>query len=844
MKKTKTLYSNVLLLSNKLGLFTMSSKIKPITIYLLIGVLIILISIKAAFGYQEDFNAYALSKNLYICACSHTENTLTVENTGDVASTYSVKQEGTAMPFSSLSPTTFTLKPGETKQIHNFINVPCGIEGKYNLITIIDTIFGTSKELVQEIEVKKCINIDLSLKEQPAEVCPCTPAKYTFIIKNTGDFTETYYIEAAPTPKYVSISEKVVVLEAGKSKEIYVFVNAPCGFFGEQEYSLIATTQKSKVKAELPFKTIIAPCYDYSITSPDYFLVCSDLKNTYSLLISNNANVANSYYLSSDSNWVFFDQPYINLSKKQNTQANVTFYPVALPKGEYNVTLRSVSERGQLVVEKPVIANVDNCYSLNLSLEQIAPAVSCEQVITKVLVNNDGAKENTYTLSLIGEPWAGISLTSLSLKPGEIKESLIKFDVPCDAYGTYHFSILGSMSNFPEKVLQQPLDLVIQSPEEAYAIEINSVDDKIETNYDGAVIPLTISSKGIRAGYYDLLLDTDQEWMYLDKQSINLGIGDNQTISLILSPSNETLPGNYEISIKAIPKDKGIGYERQFVVKLREKTLGETLIEVWPYLLLGLLIPVLLAVLIILIIYKSKKKKEEDFWKVVEGEPSKVIETVKEEPKRLVYVKKERKWLRILLITLITLLLVGTFALVIYYFTPSTEEVEEGANETGITEANITEIPSESKEEANITEEGIFHKMYSYAHNWISNKYRQIFAEEVEEEKPQENISEEVKLEEFEELGIENATIYINRTGLRGEGNIIEIGPDEEIIIPITIQNNYEPNIYRIKVNKNVSWIDVDKNEVEIPPNQKEAINLIVGPTKATEEGNYKIDIV
>ena len=809
----------------------MSSKTK--VIYAAIFVILLIISIKAGFALKEDFNAYAPSKTLYVCACSDAENLITLENTGDVASVYGITQSGSALNYSAINPTTFSLKPGESKEVHNFIGAPCGIEGSFDLTTTVDTAFGSAKEIVQAVDIRQCVNVDVIQTEKPTEVCPCSPVRYDFVVKNTGDFAETYNISVTPFPEYVTVSENLLVLGPGQSKEIYVFVATPCGIYGDMDFSLVVGAQRSNVKAELPFNLKINACYDYSVSSADVMNVCKDIRNVAPVIITNNADVANTYFLSTDAAWSFFDAGVITLLKKQAANINLTLYPSAVPEGTYNLTLRSVSERGEMIVDKSVSTIVENCYSLAISVDTVPDLASCEEYTLLGHALNDGSRESIYTFSLFGEPWASLGTAFSSVKSGESRDIPILLKAPCNETGLYGFALTANVTNFPEKVMQQKFDVNVVAIEEAYAVEINSAEEKIETNYDGNVIQFDVSSIGIRGGRYDIFLNTTEGWISIDRTAIDIAPGETATINLVLSPTNETMQGKYDVSITAIPEGQNVGYERSFSVKLRDKTPLESLIDSWLYILSAVLFIVLLVVLLLLVSRKRKVKEEEAFWQDVEGAPSKII--AEEQKERILEIeKKDRGWARWLLLILGLLVLLGAIAAGIYFLSPY---FMVNANETNVSEVpyqeteNLSYIEAGSEETVQETAtEGIFTRAW----NWLFGERSE--AAEAPQEVP-------LQTEQTGELMIENATIYVNRTGLRGSGDVIEVMGLENITIPLTIQNNYEPNIFRIRVNEDVDWISIDKETIQIAPNEKEVVNIIVMPDDRVEEGNYKIDI-
>lgn len=835
----------------------MSSKTK--LFYAVLLAFLLLISIKSGFALQEDFNAYAQNPVLYTCACSSVENVITLENTGDVTSMYGIAQEGRALPYSALDPKTFGLKPGESQKIHNFLTAPCDTEGKYDLTTKIDTRFGLMKEFSQTVDVRKCVNIDVIQTNIPEQVCPCTPARYDFVVKNTGDFLEVYSVNVTPFKEYVAISDENFILGPGQSKEIYVFINTPCGMFGDFNFYLTVDAEKSGMRAELPLNMHVNACYDYTLYSHEKYNVCQDTKNDFPVKIANTANVANSYFLSTDSSWGFFEPTSISLMKNQSTDLNLVLYPAGVQEGDYTLKLTAVSERGQLVVDKPVEVTVINCYSVNLYADEIPDLVSCEQYDAIAHAANDGARENQYSFSLYGESWASLGIATAKVKAGEIADIPVKINAPCDASGAYEFTITANITDFAEKVAQQKFAVNIVPVETAYSVEVAGIKDLVNANYDGGSIEFEVANTGIRGGKYNIFYNTTEGWIKLDQQSVTVNPGESQPVNLVLTPSNETPEGTYYITIMIVPDGKNVGYQRVISVTLREKTLSESIFELWPYLIPIFAIFILLIVMIILLSKKKGAKEEEDFWKEIEGEPSRIEQVEKKievpapmpamptpAPKReekkeeyiapvpLLEIEKEKSdWKKWLFVILAILLLMGATAFGIYYFM---------FYQPGLNETNATEMPQETAptpippvEKPQINESNIVPLnesvpkgpgIYTRIYSWVAAKIANITAG---------------KEQPIEELG--DSTIYINRTGLRGEENVVEIKKYENITIPVTIRNNYPPNIFKIRVNENIDWVDVDKKLVEIKPDEQETLNIIVTPDSRVEEGNYKIDI-
>ncbi len=790
----------------------MSSKTK--LFYGVLFAILLIISLKSAMAVQsphEGFNAYAQNKILYSCACSGTENIITVENTGEVTSAYEINQSGEGAAYSAVSQETFTLKPGESRELHNFISAPCNRKGKFDLITTISTAFGTAKQIEQTIDIRKCVNVDIKQTRQPEEICPCMPVRYDFTVMNTGDFVETYNINVAPFPEYISISEDLLVLGPGKSEEVYVFVATPCGMFGDLDFTLMAEAQRSGMLAELPFELKINPCYDYTISSPESVSVCRGVRNVLPITVSNDADVANSYFLDADAEWAFFEQGAVSLGKKQSTSTNLTLYPSSAPEGMYNLTISSVSERGELRVSKSMNVGVEECYSVNLTIDAVPPLASCEEHVTEARIINDGTRESEYSLELFGMPWSSLGYTSIRVPPGDSKDVPVKLDVPCNATGTYEFTVSANISGFPEKIVQKTFASEVIPLQEAYAVNIGGEKDEIDIDYSGKNARIMLSSTGIRAGEYDIVLNTTQDWITTRQNSIELSPGESRHLNISIYPTNETEEGTYGFTLTAVPEGKNIGYERAFSIELREKTFFEKLADLWIFIVPGLLLIIILA--LALLMAARKRSREEEEWKEIEGEPSKV-EPQEPEEKLLDVEERKRPWLKWLLIILGILILLGAIGAGAYLLAGAPAE---GINETNATTQEAPELQEPAMNDTNAAQ-GFLSKAWS----WLSGR----------------------KNETTEDRGmIENATIYVNRTGLRGEGRVIEVRGKENITIPVTIQNNYEPNVFKVDIREDVEWISVDRQSAEIAPGEKETVNIIVAPGDEVSQGNYRISI-
>ncbi|MFO8016652.1 MAG: hypothetical protein R6U32_06105 [Candidatus Woesearchaeota archaeon] len=762
----------------------MSSKIK--LIYVLIGILLLLVSVRGALALEgsleEDFNAYASQKTIYVCPCSSEKSSMAVENTGDTTSTYSIEQSGPGERFSTLTEKAFSLKPGERKEITNFVRVPCGIKGEYKIDTIIKTVFDTEKEFSQTIKAKDCVNIGLRMVKASAPVCPCSPAEYTFSVQNTGPFLETYNLEMES--EYAELSEDVLILEPQSKENVTVFITTPCGSYGDLDFTLKADTERSGMTAELPFNLQVAPCYNYTMGSPGQHSICQESGGSIPVTIKNTAEISNTYFLSSDTEWTAFDNSSIALAGGQEKTVNLNIFPYEVRTGTHNVTIDAVTARGEIRKTLSIAAEVEDCHSINMSAPEVwYQLVEGEEGPMPFNVKNDGSKASEYSFNHTGPEWLRLETNRLGLDEGTEKEINLYYDVPLNTTGTYAFELKGSIESYPEETAAIGFTAEIMEREDAYSLEINAEDDDIDTSYEGKTITLRFSNDGIREGDY-LLSVHGNNWTHINRTRISVEPGEEDTAGMSLLPQNATPEGKYPVRVDAQLEGTNIAYSRNFDINLRESTLWEKTTRFfssyWIYMLSALLLILILAGAVIGgIAYRNRRPKEE---KPKEAKPKEEKLISKEKP----------GWLRRILLLLLLLILLAGIAITAYHFAIAP-----------ITAGNATNI-------TNATGEG-----------------------------PE----EPAQPEELPSKPFTNATIFVNRTGLEGEGNVIEVVSSENITIPLIIQNSDRPNTYRIRVSENITWVRTDKDLVSIPPGERETINLLVTPTDEVREGSYNLSV-
>ncbi|MBS1267105.1 MAG: hypothetical protein MAG795_01076 [Candidatus Woesearchaeota archaeon] len=229
---------------------------------ILVFVLLLLLSTgaKAVGTYQ------VVEKTLSSCSCDIISNPIYIENNGVKTEFYSVTQQGSAADWSKVFPATVSVKPGETLQVSNLINPPCGKYGEFTLNTnIVSTT--DQKVLNQVIELEHCANFKVSPVSTTNKGCSCSSHEFSFLITNTGKYSESFDINMGDWSQYSTVTS-LIELDPGKSSQVVVYVN-PCKKYGNYSLSANVLSKKSEFKAQVPLKLELTNCQDTNSTQVD-----------------------------------------------------------------------------------------------------------------------------------------------------------------------------------------------------------------------------------------------------------------------------------------------------------------------------------------------------------------------------------------------------------------------------------------------------------------------------------------------------------------------------------------------------------------------------------------------
>jgi len=399
--------------------------------------------LQSAMALSEDFSVAVQKNEIGACSCGLTADSYTIRNTGSVTSTYEITKSGTGAQYSTLSESFFSLEPGQSKDIINYFNLPCGILGSYNEIINVKTIFGLSKSFEQKINVGRCANFEIIPLQSMQSACPCSPVKYDINIKNTGSYDEVFDLNISAYAEYAALGENSVVVRPNENKTVAVYFNLPCAIHGEKDLSIGITAERSKYLANVPLKLDIRDCYDYSLNSNSQFTLCEGELASTPVEIRNNAEFSNEYVLGTNAGFAKIFNNSISLAPNQTGYVNLEVDGSKVYAGNYSFKITSNAARGELQKEIACSLNVERCRDFMLKI--IAPKTSLiasKSYDYEIEIDNLGTRPGNFNINVEGPEWLVLEKNRTSLAAGQNGKVLLRANIPADFEGSAYARII------------------------------------------------------------------------------------------------------------------------------------------------------------------------------------------------------------------------------------------------------------------------------------------------------------------------------------------------------------------------------------------------------------------
>ncbi|MEK6852433.1 MAG: FixG Ig-like domain-containing protein, partial [Nanoarchaeota archaeon] len=469
---------------------------------------LLLISLIIGISAAEDFTFTSDLVTNSACPGSTILITLNVKNTGAEESTFSILKEGDAAKFTTMAPSSFLLKQGESKQIFIYVTPTSQISpGSYTLRINIKT-SSISKVYEQNIIVENCRATSLQLVPEK-NVCQGQSTVLDATLRNDGNFIEDYTIglegRAAP---WATSSISRVTLGRGESRSFAITVNAPTD--AEGTYDLIVKAESlSGARASASSKVIAEVCYAYSFTAEkNFYSLCENEKLSVPIQITNLGKDNDFRFELTGPKWSSIDRGLLTLQAGQSGTANLILAPPYRAFGRFDIDVNTISQQGNLRKRLDMEVNVNKCYDVLLSLEKTSDIICSGLSNSYTLrVRNTGNFLSSYSLSVKGPEWISLEKNTVSIEPGQETNVKLIASPPENTASADYFISLEALDPLSTASSTASLKLSTLSQSECYKPSIVAQSNAISIGKDTTgTISFNIENSGAREATYLIAL--------------------------------------------------------------------------------------------------------------------------------------------------------------------------------------------------------------------------------------------------------------------------------------------------------------------------------------------------
>ncbi len=478
-----------------------------------------------------------------------------VKNAGSLAE-FTVNTVGSAAVWTTSVPSGFVLNKDEEQIIYTYITPKLNTyPATYDLSVKISS-NGIAKEIKHSVVVRDCHILTVDIKDNTRSLCPNDVAKYEFVIKNNGEYQESYDLSVSGAiSNWVTLSESTIILNSGESKIIYAYVRADKDAVGNYELNLNVKSKVSKSVESAKAIINVNACYNFASNSQDNFAnICEHTIQKIPLQIENKGTVENSYKLSVDGPlWANLDKTNIDLKAGGKEIVNLVLSPDYKVEGDFKIDVTTLPIKGFSKSINTYNAHIRKCHSVRVDFPSGDKLCNLVENGYNIIIKNDGEYKKDYKIEMNAPSWITLNTNdTFSLNPNQtrILNIYAKPGYNVEA-GDYSAKIRISSMDDSKVEANGELKISIISRKECYLPKISVENKDIEMYYDSSnVIPISIENGGWYSTTYEITLGgSASSFIRLNPSTIRLDSGKSKTIYAYVAPSAQIEPGIYTANI-------------------------------------------------------------------------------------------------------------------------------------------------------------------------------------------------------------------------------------------------------------------------------------------------------
>ena len=385
-----------------------------------------------------------------VSQCESAEFKINIKNTGEKSEIVTVDIENVPKAWVKLSSTELFLEKGKEKQVMLELQPECNASAKKHEFKVKTGLKGTSFFAIKTGSIVIEDQQEINFLAPALTACAEKETTKTIKISNNGLLEDSLNLSVEGT-QWVNVKEKNIVLAPRESKEVEIVFEEGHSI-GSYEFVLKAHSTRFNKDSEKEIVFGLLDCYNIEIESVEILgmqtggipNICLEENPIYVISLKNNALEA----IEADVKVVGIDAIIspgkISLESEETIELRIEIDLENEKDGKKVFTLQINGESFSL--EQDFEFQAEDCYNLSVDwdglTETIALDANCKSSLFTIVVENNGTKEQEFSVENTGTSWIYFEPVSQNIAPGEVKEVYLFFSPPYDTKEGKHTAML------------------------------------------------------------------------------------------------------------------------------------------------------------------------------------------------------------------------------------------------------------------------------------------------------------------------------------------------------------------------------------------------------------------
>jgi uncharacterized membrane protein len=470
------------------------------------------------------------SNALEMCQCETVKETYSV--CADSAGTYNVTANGSASNWLSIAPTTLNLNAGECEDVFVFVTPECyATSGTFNATLNVNGNETATKDVA--VRVKQCHTFDYAVTPVTNASKACEEKTYEIYVRNTGKFNDAFVLnQSGIDDSWAEYSSNKFILIPGEVLNTTLVVKSSCDAQAENyPFALELSNTKTNASETENLNYTITDFDSLTTTFPANVITCAELGDSTTFYIKNASDKADEFTLTLEApEAITLSTNTLSLAEGEIGEIVLTVNPTEPLTGFIGLTIHSNVYGKDYAVSSEL--EIQDCYAHEIERVSAQTDYCIGANEEKIKVTNNGTKPSTMTVTT-----AGIITETKQVTIPAKQSEVITLNFNRQEVGDVIVTVEAD-SGYNKAVTDFNLAFEDCYGTQLVAPSLDVCKGKTMTRN------ISLTNNGTKTQTYEL--ETNADWITLDKTSATLSTGETEQITMSLTIP-QALQDNYVV---------------------------------------------------------------------------------------------------------------------------------------------------------------------------------------------------------------------------------------------------------------------------------------------------------